>query len=72
MYVQEDKVSISPGTSRLGKQNIKAKEVYTVQSSATRKPGGIQQMFLRRGSIPRTNPLPFIYTFFHEKGTTSV
>ena len=47
----------------LGKQNIQAKEVYTSQSSATRKPGGTQQMFIRGGSAPRTNPLPFIYHF---------
>ena len=50
----------------LGKQTIQAKEVYTSQSSATRKPGGggvTQQMFIRGGSTPRSNPLPFIYHF---------
>ena len=45
------------------KQNIQAKEVYTSQSSATRKPGCTQQMFKRGGSALRTNPLPFIYHF---------
>ena len=53
--------------SRLGKQNIQAKEVYTSQSSATRKPGGTQQMFIRGGSSPRTNPLPFIYHFSRKR-----
>ena len=73
MYVKKTKcqVPLRPllGSKRewsfslVGRQNIQAKEVYTSQSSATRKPGGTQQMFIRGGSTPRTKPLPFIYHF---------
>ena len=45
MYAQKCQVPLGP---LLGKQNIQAEEVYTSQSSATRKPGGTQ---------------PFIYHF---------
>ena len=52
----------------LGKQTIQAKEVYTSQSSATRKPGGVtQQMFIRGRSTPRSNLLPFIYHFSRKR-----
>ena len=51
-----------------GIQNIQAKEVYTSQSTATRKPGEVtQEMFIRGGSAPRTNPLPFIYHFSRKR-----
>ena len=62
-YVRTKRQSVKFPWDLLGKQNIQAKEVYTSQSSATRKPGGTQQMFIRGGSAPRTNPLPFIYHF---------
>ena len=34
--------------------------------------GGTQQMLMRGGSAPRSNPLPFYIQFFHEKGTPLV
>ena len=61
-----------PLGSLLGKQTIQAKEVYTSQSSATRKPGGgvTQQMFFEEA--PPRGPTPYpLYTIFHEKGTPS-
>ena len=33
---------------------------------------GTQQIFMRGGSAPRSNLLPFLYTIFHEKGTPFV
>ena len=52
----------------LRKQNMQAKEVYTSQSSATRKPEGItQEMFIRGGFALRSNPLPFYIPFFTKK-----
>ena len=62
-YVRTKRQSVKFPWDLLGKQNIQAEEVYTSQSSATRKPAGTQQMFIRGGSAPRTNPLPFIYHF---------
>ena len=47
-YVRKKTKCQVPLRPLLGKQNIQAKEVYTSQSSATRKPGGTQ---------------PFIYHF---------
>ena len=48
----------------LRKQNMQAKEVYTSQSSATRKPEGItQEMFIRGGPTP----YPFIYHFSQKR-----
>ena len=34
--------------------------------------GGTQQMFIRGGSAPRSNPLPFYLSFFTKKGTPFV
>ena len=70
MYARNDKktkcqVPLGP---LLRKQNKQAKEVYTSQSSATRKTGGvIQEMFIRVGSALRSNPLPFYIPFYRKK-----
>ena len=70
MYARNDKktkcqVPLGP---LLRKQNIQAKEVYTSQSSATRKTGGLtQEMFIRGGSALRSNPLPFYIPFYTKK-----
>ena len=67
MYARNDKktkcqVPLGP---LLRKQNIQAKEVYTSQSSATRKTGGVtQEMFIRVGSA---HPLPFYIPFYTKK-----
>ena len=62
-YVRTKRQSVKFPCDLYWEKKKKAKEVYTSQSSATRKPGGTQQMFIRGGSAPRTNPLPFIYHF---------
>ena len=60
MYAKKTKCQVPLGPL-LGKQNIQAKELYTSQSSATRKPGGTQQMFIRGGFARGPNPYP-LYT----------
>ena len=57
----------------LGKQTIQAKEVYTSQSSATRKPGGgrLLNKCLFEDAPPRGPTSYPLYTIFHEKGTPS-
>ena len=68
-YVHTKRQSVKFPCDLRGIQNIQAKEVYTSQSSATRKPGGrvTQEMFIRGGSALRTNPLPFIYHFSRKR-----
>ena len=50
-------------------------KVFPIMSRA-RGGGGTQQFFLRGGSAPRSNPLPFypglLYTIFDENGTPFV
>ena len=46
------------------------------QKTSRKPPGGgggrTQQIFIRGGSAPRSNPLPFALPLFHEKGTPFV
>ena len=44
-----------------------AATVYETNNFA--RGGGIEQIFIRGGSAPRFNPLPFCISFFYEKGT---
>ena len=57
----------------LRKQNIQAKEVYTSQSSATRKTGGGYSRNVDTGRLRlEVQPLTLLYTIFHKKGTPFV
>ena len=47
----------------------RTKKFYTDDASLT--PGGTQQMFIRAGSAPRSNPLPFYISFFMKTETLS-
>ena len=44
----------------------------THKIGSRKMPGGTQQIFVRVGSAPRSNQLPFLYTIFYEKGTPIV
>ena len=72
-YAQKDKVSSSPATS-IKKSKQQAKEVYTSQSSATRKTGGggySRNVYTGR-LRPEVQPLTLLYTILHEKGSPFV
>ena len=74
---RSSRISASPGNipNNAMRQAMNQTRGKFQKTSRNPPPGGggrTQQIFIRGGSAPRSNPLPFALPLFHEKGTPFV